>query len=280
MVAYTQILATNSDLHHIVYYVDDKFIATGADTLFRKLSSVQSTNWGKKVYANNGESTWVLRNEDGIGKTERYLALAKQLWNPRDYRQPAGIVTLNVDRKQLEQNLTKTEPSQLVYIESGDGDLVASSGDTELATMHLPKPIDTYGAFKQITLKSGTYMARGQKIGDTNLYLVSVISYRATSEALGNIRNQMATVYMIVCMMLLIFIFPVTRSITHRIFQLMNKMSQVRQGRLNQLEEGRGWPASFELQLYDQQRTRADGRAVQARTREERGGAQGAAVAD
>jgi two-component system sensor histidine kinase YesM len=79
-------------------------------------------------------------------------------------------------------------------------------------------------------------MARGQRIGDTNLYLVSVISYQATSEALGNIRNQMATVYMIVCMMLLIFIFPVTRSITHRIFLLMNKMSQVRQGRLNQLD--------------------------------------------
>ncbi|GMK39218.1 sensor histidine kinase YesM [Paenibacillus sp. CCS19] len=236
MVAYTQMMETNSEFDHIVYFVDDKFIVTGTDTLFRKLSAVRNTDWGNKVYASNGASTWVIRQENNLDSTERYLALGRLLWNPRDYMDPAGIVTLNVDLKQIQQSLIKSDPLQFVYVESEDGELITSSGEQELAFMRLPKPIDSKGKFTTVQLDSGTYLARGQKIGDTNLYLMSVISHAAASDALLSIRNQMLTVYLVVCIILLVFIFPVARSITRRIFLLMNKMSQVRQGRLNQLD--------------------------------------------
>lgn len=236
MVSYTQMMETNSEFDHIVYFVDDKFIATGTDTLFRKLSAVRNTDWGNKVYASNGAATWVLRQESSLNATESYLALGRLLWNPRDYMDPAGIVTLNVDLKQIQQSLIKSDPTQLVYVESEDGELITSSGGQELSSMRLPQPMDSHGTFTNIHLDSGSYLARGQKIGDTNLYLMSVISHEAASDALLSIRNQMLTVYSIVCVILLVFIFPVARSITRRIFLLMNRMSQVRQGRLKQLE--------------------------------------------
>ena len=79
-------------------------------------------------------------------------------------------------------------------------------------------------------------MARGEKIGRTNLYLVTVISNKAATEAINSIRKQMMSAYSVVSLIILIVIIPVASSITRRIFLLMNKMSQVRQGRLNRLD--------------------------------------------
>ncbi|MGO4373527.1 sensor histidine kinase, partial [Paenibacillus sp. MCAF20] len=74
------------------------------------------------------------------------------------------------------------------------------------------------------------------KIGNTNLYLVTVLSNKAATEAIHNIRTQVLSTYAIITFIILIVIFPVAKSITRRILLLMNRMSQVRQGRLNELD--------------------------------------------
>lgn len=235
VVAFTQIMESNSEFNHVVYYIDDGFILTGEDTLFRKLSAGQQMPWSQSVYANNGRSAWVMRDEpDRV--PSRYLSLGRLLWNPANLSEAVGIVTLNVGINQIQQSLTKSNPQQLVYIATAAGELVASTGQEEYDKMHLPMPIDTGGTFKKVTLGNGAHLARGQKIGNTSLYLVTVLSNQAATEAIDSIKKQMLTIYAIVALIILIFIFPATRSITRRIFLLMNKMSQVRQGRLNQLD--------------------------------------------
>ncbi|MGO4731143.1 sensor histidine kinase [Paenibacillus sp. 2KB_22] len=239
MVSYTQMMETNSEIDHIVYFVDDQFIMTGTDTLFRKLSSIQQLPWAQNVFENkNGISKWVIREEKSLNSSRNYLALASLLWNPHDFTDPVGVLTLNIEIGQIAQNLTKSNPEQLVYIVSKEGELVASNGDAnaDVLSMRLPQPIDSHGEFQSVTLNNNTYLARGQEIGETGLYLMSVISHRAASEAVSTIRDQMVTVYLFVSILLILVIFPAARSVTRRIYLLMNKMSQVRQGRLNQLD--------------------------------------------
>lgn len=235
VVAYSQIMESNSEFDRIIYYIDDDFIVTGDDTMFRRLGDVQAMPWVKSVYANNGRSAWVVREEPGTVPI-KYLALGRLLWNPTNLSEPAGIVTLNITANQIKQSLTKSNPQQLVYVSTAAGELIASTGEAEYEEMRLPKPIDSGGEFKNVTLRNGTYLARGQKIGSTNLYLVTVISNEAATEAINNIRTQMLSTYAIISLIILIVIFPVAKSITRRIFLLMNKMSQVRQGRLNELD--------------------------------------------
>lgn len=235
LVTYTQIIESSSEINSINYFIDDRFVLTGSNTVFRKLGAVKDMPWTQSVYANNGRSVWVMREEPDSDQN-RYFALGRLLWNPTNLSEPAGIVTLNIDLNQIRLSLTKLNPSQLIYVASATGELIASTGEAEYKEMHLPKPIDTGKAFKKVTLENGEYLARGQKIGNTNLYLITVFSNSATTEAINSIRTQMLSIYLIISLIILVFIFPAARSITRRIFQLMNKMSQVRQGRMNQLD--------------------------------------------
>jgi two-component system sensor histidine kinase YesM len=235
--AYTQIMENNSEFDRIIYFIDDKFkfALTGDDTMFRRLSDARETPWAQSVYANKGRSAWVVREElDSV--PNRYLALGRLLWNPVNLSEPAGIIMVNIDVNQIRQSFTKSNPQQLVYIATAAGELIAATGQEDYDEMHLPKPIDSGGAFKEVTIKNVSYLARGEKIGRTNLYLVTVISNKAATEAINSIRTQMMSTYSIVSLIILIVIIPVARSITRRIFLLMNKMSQVRQGRLNRLD--------------------------------------------
>ncbi|MDQ0112167.1 sensor histidine kinase [Paenibacillus harenae] len=235
IVAFSQIMESNSEFDRIIYYINDDFIVAGDDTMFRRLGDVQEMPWVKSVYANNGRSAWFVREETGSAPG-KYLAVGRLLWNPTNLSEPSGIVTLNIDTNQIRQSLTKSNPQQLIYIATAAGELIASTGDAEYEEMRLPKPIDSAGAFESVTIGKGSYLARGQRIGNTNLFLISVLSNKAATEALKNIRTQMLSTYAIISLIILIVIFPVAKSITRRIFLLMNKMSQVRQGRLNELD--------------------------------------------
>ncbi|WP_336772906.1 sensor histidine kinase [Paenibacillus sp. MMO-58] len=236
IVDYTQIMVSSSDIDNIVYYVDDNYAFTGVDTLFRRMNSIRELDWARKVIENKGGPTWTLNKDIDTRTGQPYLSLNKLLWNPEDYTSAIGIVSLNLELKQIEQSLTKSNPEQLVYVETAAGELVAHSGEKELETMRLDKPFDSKGSYVNVSLAHGSYMARGQEIGDTDLYLMSVISHRAATESINQIKYQMVMVYVIICLILLMFIFPVAKSITRRIYLLMNKMSQVRQGRLNELD--------------------------------------------
>ncbi|MGO4109879.1 histidine kinase [Paenibacillus sp. YAF4_2] len=236
IVDYTQIMVSSSDIDNIVYFVDDNYAFTGVDTLFRRMNSIRQQDWAQKVIDNKGSPTWTLNKDIDTRTGLSYLSLNKLLWNPEDYTSAIGIVSLNVELKQIEQSLTKSNPEQLVYVETAAGELVAGSGKKELETMRLEGPFDSKGSYVNVSLASGSYMARGQEIGNTNLYLMSVISHRAAAESINQIKYQMVMVYLIICLVLLLFIFPVAKSITRRIYLLMNKMSQVRQGRLNELD--------------------------------------------
>jgi len=234
--SYTRILESNTELEKIIYFVNDEFVVTGADALFRPVSTIADMTWASKVYAGSGGPTWVLYDESSWGDQARYLTLGRLLWNPNDYTDSVGIVSISIDRGKLRQALTKSVPEQVVYLETREGDVVASSSDAELGQMRLPDRLDSGGQFVEVKLERGTYMAREQQIGNTGLYLVSVMSQRSAMEAVTHVRLQLIAIYTGICIMLLLLIVMIARSVTRRVFLLMNKMSQVRQGRLNLLE--------------------------------------------
>lgn len=234
--AYTSILETNLEFSRIVYYIDDRFAITGDKALYRPLGSVKDEAWASKIYSHAEGPTWVLYEESAVFEPKRYLSVGRVLWNARDLSIPVGFVAINVDLRQIRDSLPKSAPEQLVYLETEEGEIVASSDESEWAGMRLPGPLAGEGTFQEVKLAGGDYLARSSRIGDTNLFLNSVISQRATAAAVNKVRNQMLTVYSVISLALLLLIFPVTKSVTHRILLLMNKMSQVRQGRLNTLD--------------------------------------------
>ncbi|RIX50289.1 sensor histidine kinase [Paenibacillus nanensis] len=235
---YTNILQNHSEYDGIVYYIDGRFVVTAEDAkMYRPLDSVQNESWAQNVLNGGGESVWVLvRETDERAVSHTYLTLGRILWNSDNYSEPVGIVTIRMNPDMLRQYLTASILDQLVYLETDGGELVVSNREDKLASMRLPLDVGQSSEFAEISLPSGDYLARSIRVGTSNLYLRSVISQQALSEDINAIRNQMLVTYLLISVLLLLVIYPVTRSITSRIFLLMNKMIQVRQGRLNTLD--------------------------------------------
>ncbi len=236
--SYTQILESDSQFNNIMYFVNDGFVMAGKSSLYRPLSQVQGQKWTKTFLEAKGRSTWLIfEDEYNFLKPKKYLTLGRALWNENNYMESVGFVMINIDLEQITEALRPSVPGQLVYVETADGEIVASTGgEEELARMRLPYTLNSSASYSEIHLESGTYLVRGNQIGSTNLYIVSVIPSSAVMSIIIRIREQMLSIYAVIGLVILAFIFPITRSITQRIFLLMNKMSQVRQGRLNTLD--------------------------------------------
>jgi len=235
---YTNILQNDTEFDGIVYYIDERFVVTSdRAAMYRPLEGVREESWVRAIEEGGGEPVWVLVREpaDG-GAPGEYLALGRMLWHVDDYSKPVGIVTIRLDPDRLLQYLRASAPDQLVYLETEDGERIAANRDDAPEAMRFPVAEAQAETFTELRLASGDYLVRSARVGDTNLYLRSMIAQQAAAEPLSAIRSRMLVTYLIVSALLLIVIFPVTRSVTSRIFLLMNKMTQVRQGRLHKLD--------------------------------------------
>jgi two-component system, sensor histidine kinase YesM len=234
---YTRILQTNSEMSGIIYYINGDFVITGARAaMYRPISSVAALPWAKKIMAAEGDAVWVLAEDEAV-RSRKHLILGRVLWNVNDLSKPVGIVTIRVDLGQLQSYVMNTSAEQLIYLETDDGEMVISNEQDgfEQRAQLFAKPVHR-NRFEPTTAGDREYLIRDSGIGTTNLYLRSIISADAAAQAVNQARNQVLLVYAAVCLALLICIIPVTKSITRRIFLLMNKMSQVRQGRLSTLD--------------------------------------------
>ncbi|MBD2848122.1 sensor histidine kinase [Paenibacillus sp. IB182496] len=234
--AYTRILETNMELQNIMFFVDDAFVITGEDALFRPIGSLADDNWAAHIRARRGSPTWGMYEDRGRGPARTYLTLGRMLWNPNDLAEPVGIVSIGIALGQIRQTMAQSVPEQVVYLETGEGELVTGSGEERLAQLRLPMRPGSSGGFREVALDGETVLARDQQVGNTNLYLVSVMSQRAATAAIDQVRLQLIAMYGAISLLLLLCIVLITRSITRRVYQLMNRMSQVRQGRLRPLD--------------------------------------------
>ncbi|WP_373233169.1 sensor histidine kinase [Cohnella sp.] len=236
VVSYTQVLEASSEVDNIVYYIDDRFVVTGADTRFRMLSRIEPLEWAHKLNANGGAPTWLLYEDDSSPPAKSYLTLGRIMWNMEDYQEPIGTVVINLDLKQISQSLTKSVPEQFVYLATEEGEMIASSDNSQLGTMRLPQTLETGNRFLKVTQANDSYQVRSNQIGHTGIYLVSVIPQSAAAAAMNKVGTQIITVYLLVSVALLLLIFPITKSVTHRVMLLTKKMDQVRKGWLQSLD--------------------------------------------
>ncbi|UKS28231.1 sensor histidine kinase [Paenibacillus sp. HWE-109] len=238
---YTKTLEESSESEHITYYIDDRFVVSGTDTRFRKLKLIKGQKWSEKVIKNAGSPTWVLYENENSGDSYKYLTLGRILWDMRNYSDSIGLVTIDLDLKKIRDNLTRTVPEQVVYLINEDGQLIAGSDNANTANVSdlviSPSQVkETKSDFEEIKLNNMAYLLRCNQIGKTGIFLTSIIPKTAASKAVDVVGTQMIMIYVVVAAALMVLIFPVTRSITARIFLLSRKMDQVRLGELRKLD--------------------------------------------
>lgn len=234
--SYSYALELTFDLDNIIYYIDDNFvIAKDQSGRYRPISTVRDTEWYRQLTENNGRPTWVSFPGTPDGEVGKYIAVTRTLWDENDYSKAVGIITVLIDRKEIEKMLINSEKNQYFYLEKSDGTILASNVD-EMAAEQFPAiNWERNKTFKKIKLNGEDFFLRSSQIGSSDVSLISVIPADMISRALNNMTYQMGMMYALVSLLLIILIYPLTKSITYRIKLLHHQIGQVRNGEIKEL---------------------------------------------
>jgi len=235
--SYTYAMELSFESNNIVFYINDRFkIANNQNRRYRKLGVAVSSNWYQMLRKNKGKPTWVpFEDSSGIDKGN-YIALVRNLWNDDNYEDSLGVLAVLVEKESIEKVFIDSNKEQFIYLETGDGRLLASNvSEDELTRIPVKMRNNRDESMKIIELNGQKYYARSSLVNNTNVYLVSLVSIAAVNEIVDYTVYRMIMLYALVCGVLLIIVYPITRTITYRIALLRKQMLTVQEGTISRL---------------------------------------------
>ena len=111
--------------NNITFYVESGFSADVQTGRFQSMDVISRTDWYARLRANNGGLTW--RRYQAPLSGVQYISAAREIWNPANYGQPIGVLALTFEQAGLEQMLVGSVESQIMYLETAGGMLLASN---------------------------------------------------------------------------------------------------------------------------------------------------------
>lgn len=223
---------------NIWFYIDERSpVVNDNSGRYRSLNVAQQTEWYGKLMDNNGTPTWVSFKEDKYDTSEAYVAITRGLWDQEDYSRYIGVLAVSLDRDLLEDRMIGAVEGQTIYLETAQGDLLASSReDGEFPRIAAGQRHGNDNAFQEISLDGETSLVRSRLLDQTNVYLVSVVPKRALLQTTNIANTGIVVWYFAVCLLILGVFFPLTRSVTRGLQLLKAQMMVMQDGVLQKIE--------------------------------------------
>lgn len=223
---------------NIWFYIDDALPVVSDNTgRYRSLNTVRQTRWYQELMSSNGTPTWVSFSEDKYDASRDYVAITRQLWDQEDYSREIGVLVVSLERDILEDMMIGAVEGQAVYVETGEGSLLAANME-EQALPRIPSGMrnEQDHVFREVVLDGKSCMVRSQLLEWTNAYLVSVVDKQQLLSTTNVANVGIITWYLVVCLLILGVFIPLTRSITRRLKLLKAQMVPARDGKLSKIE--------------------------------------------
>lgn len=219
------------------FYIEDTYLVVNPQSRrYRPIAEALEAQWYQCLKENNGRPVWVLLDEEEQGRTQS--AIVRELWNPEDYSQSAGILAVITERRQLEELLRNSFRDQAMYLETMDGTILASNMPRD-QLLRLPlsdRTVDDQ-RFRSVSVDNTPCYVRSSLVDGTNVYLVSVIPRQAIRRGTNSVSSNMSVVYLVASFLLLLAMGVMTRAITGRLKLLERQMIRVQAGDIGKIEE-------------------------------------------
>lgn len=223
---------------NIWFYIDEELPVVNDNTgRYRSLATVRQTEWYRELMNSNGTPTWVSFSEDKYDTGREYVAITRQLWDQEDYLQEIGVLVVSLERDILEDMMIGAVEGQAVYVETGEGSLLATNME-ETALPRIPSGMRNGqdNVFQEVVLDGKPCMVRSQLLEWTNAYLISVVDKQQLLSTTNVANVGIITWYLMVCLVVLGVFIPLTRSITRRLKLLKAQMMLAQDGKLSKIE--------------------------------------------
>ena len=220
----------------IMFYVDAGFVVTDEQVgRFRSLDAAAQTDWYARLQANNGNATWI-KFQDPLSGLQ-YIAVVREIWNPNNYREAIGVLSVMFEQHHLEELLAASVEEQIMYLEAADGTLLcANIPEEDLPRMPLGERRLHDDSFSPGRLGGEQHLLCSRMMEATNVYLVSVVSESALQREVASVSMRLQIIYVLISLAGLAAVIPLARSITKRIFLLQAQMMRIQTGVISKLE--------------------------------------------
>ena len=235
--SYAYGLEMTLDSSSIVFYIEDSYsVVNTQSNRYRPLTDVYGTGWYAVLKANNGRPVWVL--PDGNERDGARVAIARELWSPEDYSRTLGILTIMTERDRLEEMLKNAYEGQALYLETVEGELLASNlPEEELFRISVSQRHVDDREFLRVNVDGVPCYARSSRIYGTNVYLVSTVPLETGRRGMS-VNGNMGVWFLGVSLVVLMVMGTMVKSVTGRLKQLKEQMLQIREGNICKMEEG------------------------------------------
>lgn len=230
---------------NILFYIDDSFpVVNSYSGRYRPLALAERMDWYEILERNNGRPTWVSFQEDIYDKGHSYVAITRKLWDQEDFSRDIGVLAVRMEREILEEMLIGSVQQQIIYLQTTQGQIIASSvPEEELAALLLGGGGNNGTGdrdFKEISVNDVKYLVRSQLLGKADTYLVSMVPRPVMEEEVRRMNMGMGLLYLLVCAAVWIAFVPIIRSVTGRMRLLQNQMIQIQDGIIRKLDIDEG----------------------------------------
>ncbi len=147
------------------------------------------------------------------------------------------MLVVSLERDLLEDMMIGTVEGQAINVETGEGSLLAANME-ETALPRIPTGMRSEQdiSFKEVVLDGRSCLVRSQLLEWTNAYLVSVVDRQQLLSTTHVANVGIVAWYLVVCLVVLVVLIPLTRSITLRLKLLKAQMVPARDGKLLKIE--------------------------------------------
>lgn len=236
--SYAYGLEMTMDSGSIVFYIEDSYLVVNAQSRrYRPITDAYGAQWYTSLNGNNGRPVWVLLDENESNRD--YVAIVRELWNPDDYSQTVGILAIMTEQKNLENMLKNSYQEQVLYLETADGTILASTMPAEeLPRLSIAERNVDDSEFRYVFIDEVPCYVRSCRIDGSNVYLVSVIPTQAIHRGMKGLSGNIGILFLGISFFMVMVLGTMTKSITGRLKLLKEQMHQIQEGNIGKMEEG------------------------------------------
>ena len=232
----------------VTYYINDNFqVVNNVSSRFHSISEIENEQWYKAL--NGGKETlWTM--------IDGRFSIARNLYSSEDYSRKVGLIVIGLDKDAIEELLINSEKDQLMCLADSEGRILISNKApvndpaNEITNSKFIDVSSQSESFYNVTISGVNYMTRSESIGDSGIYLSSIVTADNLRHERAKVIWQIRLLYIGIGILILIILTPITRIVTGKIKKIGNTMEQMKDGTLHKIEESGGGKDEISMLIH------------------------------
>ncbi len=242
---FLQSLQDGSNVVKIRLYLPDKLMYSQEGNNIFGIKEIENTTWYKLISKDDRYFLWAPSSylDEPNQDNSDVLSLIRIIINKKNYLDKIGFVRFDFSISNITNllNDATTVKNSCIYIQNSIGSIIAQSGQrinsgNKIDSKLIKQLAEGTNNWMKIKQENKELMVSAKLIDNTDWYLVSVTHMNEINNLSGTIRNDIIIMVLVIGTIAYFIAYLLSKSITHRLSVLSNKMKDIHKGQLITIE--------------------------------------------